>query len=132
MKLRQFEVRWAETIGRTLLPRGVLGGVADGVELGEEFRRECLEPPWYSALLLRLSLWLAWFSPIFFLRRFRTLGGVDAAAREAALEKLLVSRSYYLRLAAMFLKLTACTLLLGEEPTLLRIGAYDLAERKRA
>src|SRR5258706_8603466 len=126
MKLRRFEVRWAETIGRALLPRGILDGVVDGVELGEQFRLECLQPPWYSSLLVRMSLWLTWFAPLWMLRRLRTFGGLDTDAREAVLARLLASKRYYVRLAAMFIKLTACTLLLSGERALARIGAYRL------
>jgi hypothetical protein len=129
MKLRQFEIRWAETIGRSLLPRGLLGGVVDDTNLGEQFRLECLQPPWYSSLLVRVSLWLTWFAPLWMLGRLRTFGGLDAAAREALLERLLSSKRYYVRLAAMFLKLTACTLLLSDERALAHIGAYGMRPR---
>jgi hypothetical protein len=125
MKLRSFEVRWADTIGRALLPPGLLGGVVDDVALGEEFRRECLEPPWYAALLLRASLWLTWLAPLFSLRRPRTFGALEPAAREARLEKLLDSKVYVVRATATFLKLSACMFLLGDERVLRRIGAYE-------
>jgi hypothetical protein len=125
VKLRRFEIRWADTIGRALLPRGLLGGVVDGVELGEEMRRECLEPPWYAALLLRASLWLTWLAPPWALGRLRAFGGLDAAAREALLERLLASRVYLVRATTTFLKLSACMLLLGDERVMRRIGAYE-------
>ena len=125
MKLRAFEIRWADTIGRALLPPGLLGGVVDGVDLGEEFRREALEPPWYAALLLRASLWLTWFAPLWAMGRPRTFGGLDGSARELLLEKLLDSRVYLVRATAMFLKLSACVLLLGDERVLQRVGAYE-------
>src|SRR5579862_8568217 len=110
MKLFAFEVRWAEVIGRALVPRGVLGGVVDDVALGEQYRLECLDPPWYSGLLMRFSLWLTWFAPFWMSFRFRTFGGLDERAREATLEKLLVAKSYNVRMAAMFLKLTICAM----------------------
>ena len=125
MKLRAFETRWAAIIGRALLPAGLLGGVVDDVDLGEALRRECREPPWYAALLLRASLWLTWFSPPFVLRRPRTFGGLDPAAREAALEKLLDSRVYVVRATATFLKLASCMLLMGHQRVMRRIGAYE-------
>ncbi|HET6284358.1 MAG TPA: hypothetical protein VFH73_25600 [Polyangia bacterium] len=125
MKLRAFEVRWADAIGRALLPRGILGGVVDTIDLGDEFRRECLEPPWYGALLLRASLWLTWFAPPLLMRRLRTFGGLNSADRELLLEKLLDSRVYLVRATAMFLKLSACVLLLGDERVLRRVGAYE-------
>src|SRR5262245_3032986 len=109
MKLRRFEVRWAETVGRAMVPRGVLGGVTDDVGLGERFRLECLQPPWFAALLLRFSLWLTWFAPFWMRGRLRTFRGLDEAAREALLEKLLAHRSYNVRMAVMFLKLAVCS-----------------------
>jgi hypothetical protein len=125
MKLHAFEIRWSAIIGRALLPPGLLGGVVDDVDLGDAFRRECLEPPWYAALLLRASLWLTWFAPPFVLRRLRSFGGLDPAAREAVLEKLLDSRIYVVRATATFLKLAACMQLLGQERVMRRIGAYE-------
>jgi len=107
MKLRAFEIRWAATIGRAMLPPGLLGGVVDDVDIGEAFRREYLEPPWYAALLLRFSLWLTWFAPPF------------------VLEKLLDSPVYVVRATATFLKLAACMQLMGHERVMRRIGAYE-------
>jgi hypothetical protein len=125
MKLRRFEIRWAATIGRALLPPGLLGGVVDDVDLGEAYRRECAEPPWYAAFLLRFSLWLTWLAPPLVMRRFRTFGGLDPAAREAVLEKLLDSPIYVVRATATFLKLASCMLLMGNQRALRKIGAYE-------
>lgn len=125
MRLWRRELRWAATIGRALLPAGLLGGVVDDVDLGDAFRRECLEPPWYAALLLRASLWLTWFAPLLVLRRLSTFGGLDAAARELVLERLLDSKIYLVRATAMFLKLSSCMMLLGDERVMRLIGAYE-------
>jgi hypothetical protein len=105
--------------------------VVDDVDLGEQFRLECLDPPWYGALLLRASLWLTWFAPIWALRRPKTFGGLDAAGREALLEKLLDSPTYLVRATAMFLKLAACVLLLGDDRVLRRVGAYEYGRPQR-
>ncbi|MEP6653357.1 MAG: hypothetical protein ABJA82_08370 [Myxococcales bacterium] len=131
MKLRRFEVRWASTIGRALLPPGLLGGIVDDVDLGEAIRRECSQPPWYAALLLRASLWLTWFSPPLTLRRLRTFGGLDSAAREAALERLLDHKMYVVRATATFLKLSSCMLLLGQDRVMLAIRAYEHGHTNR-
>jgi hypothetical protein len=125
MRLYAFEIRWAAIIGRAMLPPGLLGGVVDDVELGEAFRREYLEPPWYAAFLLRFSLWLTWLAPPFMLRRLRSFGGLDPQAREAVLEKLLDSRVYVVRATATFLKLAACMQLMGHDRVMRRIGAYE-------
>lgn len=131
MKLLSFEVRWGRTLGRALLPEGALGAAVDSIDLGEAFRRECMSPPWYAALVLRLSLWMAWFSPIWLSapsasgRRFATFGALARAEQEAQLEALLASPSYVVRSTAFFFKLTACLALLGDERVLARIGAYE-------
>ncbi|MEA2696521.1 MAG: hypothetical protein QOI66_792 [Myxococcales bacterium] len=132
MKLRAFEIRWAAVIGRALLPTGLLGGVVDDVDLGEAYRIECAEPPWYAALLLRFSLWLTWLAPPLVLRRFRTFGGLDPQAREAVLEKLLDSRIYVVRATATFLKLASCMLLMGHQRVLRKIGAYEYGRPEEA
>jgi hypothetical protein len=125
MKLRRFEIRWATVIGRALLPVGLFGGVVDSADLGDLFYRECLGHPWYSALVVRLSLWITWFSPLLWRRRLVTFGALDPQAREAMLETLLASPIYAVRATAFYFKLTACMVLLGDERVLERIGAYE-------
>jgi hypothetical protein len=123
MRLSDFEARWAGVIGRTLLPAKLLGGLTDSVDLGEELRRRCTMAPWYSALVLRVSLWLTWFAPALRLRRPLTFGGLGQDARETLLERLLSSPSYIVRATSYFFKL------------LRHIGAYEhgrLGESARA
>src|SRR5262245_31130241 len=74
MQLWPFEVRWADEIGRTIAPRGLLGGVLDDVDLGARFADDCRESAWQTALLLRFSLWLAWLAPLWMHFRLRTFG----------------------------------------------------------
>ena len=126
MTLRAFEVRWAAVIGRVLLPTGLLGGVVDDVDLGARFAEDLVASPWEAALMTRLALWLVWFAPVW--QRGR-LAGFDALAREeqeALLEQQLVSPVYLVRTAALFLKLSFCSMLLGDVRALARIGAYGL------
>jgi len=121
-----FEERWAGTIGRALVPKGALGGSLDSIDIGARYAEECAISPWYAALAFRASLWLTWLAPGWMLGRLRTFGGVDGETRVAVLERLLKHRAYFVRMAAMFLKLAICTLLLGDVPTLTRFGAYKL------
>jgi hypothetical protein len=125
MELRRFEVRWAGEIGRALLPPGLLGGAVDSLDLGAALYRECLGHPWYSALIVRISLWLTWFSPLFRLGRIKTFGGLDGGTREKLLEALLASPIYVVRATLFYFKLTACLVLLDDEAVLRRIGAYE-------
>ena len=126
MELFPFEVRWAETLGRAIVPRGVLGGVVDDLEIGERYRQECRTSPWYAALLMRFSLWLTWLAPLWLERRARTFAGLSRDQQEALLDRLLTLDRHNLRLAVTLLKLTVCTLLLGDERVFRRLGAYRL------
>lgn len=130
MTLQPFERRWVAIVARALVPPGALAaaGITLGdVDMGARYAEECRVSPWHVALLLRASLWLTWLSPLWLSGRPRTFGGVDDAARVALLERLLDDARYPVRMAGMFLKLTLCTLLLGDAATLAQLGAYDLA-----
>jgi hypothetical protein len=126
-----FERRWAETITRTLLPKGALDGLLDGADVGARFADDCRESPWYAALLMRAVLYLVWLAPLWRLERLATFGTLDEPARVALLEALLAHRVYYVRMALTMLKLTLCTLVLGDEQVLARLGAYRLREPER-
>ena len=126
MKLLPFEERWAGTIGHALVPRGALGGALDAIDIGARYAHECAISPWYAALAFRASLWLTWLAPLWMLGRVHAFGGVDGETRVVVLERLLKHRVYFVRMAALFLKLAICGLLLGDETTLAQLGAYKL------
>jgi hypothetical protein len=126
-----FELRWARVAGRSLVPPGTLAGAVDAIDLPARLEREMMLSPWEVALAMRFSLWLLWLSPIFFLARPATFGGVDDETRVALFERLFKSRLYVIRMAAMLLKLTLCTLILGDERVLAELGAYDLQQPRR-
>ncbi len=126
MTLLPFERDWAQTIGRALVPAGVLDGATDGIDLGARYAEECAVSPWYAALVFRASLWLTWLAPVWLTGRLRTFGGVDGETRVAILERLLKHRAYTVRMAALVLKLAVASLLFGDEATLARLGAYKL------
>lgn len=125
-----FENRWAASVARTLVPAGVLGGVTGEVDVGARFAEEVERSPWFAALFIRLAVWMTWFAPLWMLRRPRTFGSLPEAERCATLDALSKSRFYLVRQASSFLKLIACVLLMGDEPTLARVGAYRLGERR--
>jgi hypothetical protein len=138
MRLAEFERRWVTTIAAALAPPAE--AAACGLELGAldvaaRYDEECARSPWYAALLMHASLWLTWLAPVWLTGRLRGFGSLDDAAQVALLERLLAHRRYTVRMAAMFLKLTLCTLLLGDTATLAQLGAYDLPRplpRRRA
>jgi hypothetical protein len=126
VRLLPFELDWVRTITRALLPPGAIDGSLDGIDTGPRFDREMARSPWYAALAMRASLWLTWLAPVWFLGHAQTFGTVDDEMKIDLLEKLLKHPRYQLRLAALFLKLTLCTLALGDERVLRALGAYDL------
>jgi len=124
--LAPFERRWAATIARALVPEGALSGALDQIDVGARYADECAVSPWYAALAFRASLWLTWLAPLWMLGRLRTFTGVDGETRVVILERLLKHQRYVLRMAALFLKLAICGMLLGDVPTLAQLGAYRL------
>jgi hypothetical protein len=132
MRMAPFEIDWARAIARALVPpaelSGILAGAFDDIDAGERYADECAASPWHAALLLRASLWLTWLAPIWLLFRLTTFGRLDDDRRVALLERLLVDRRYLVRTCAMFLKLMICQVLLCDQATQARLGAYDLAQ----
>lgn len=128
VSLLPFELDWVRVITRALLPSGALGGSMAGIDTGARFEEEMRRSPWYAALALRFSLWLTWLAPLWMFRRAHAFGGLDADEQVALLERLLKHRRYPVRMALTFLKLTLCTLALGDERVLLALGAYDLGD----
>lgn len=128
MKLFAFERRRARLIGQALVPPGVLGGRLDGVDSAEVYDRYLSVSPWWTALAVRLALWVTWYSPPFFLRRLRTLGGLSADERVQCLEALFVARPYAVREMAMLLKMAWCFVAMGRHDVIAHLGAYRLDE----
>jgi len=121
------ETRWADEISRALVMPGALDGVIDDSDFGAGYADECARSPWYVALLLRAVLWLVWLGPLVAgPRRLRTFGELTAEEREVWLEGLLAAKPYLLRTGALLLKLTVCTVALGDLRALRQIGAYKL------
>lgn len=128
MRLSPVERRFVAVIAAALAPPEAVAeaGIALHGDVVARYDDECAASPWYAALLMRASLWLTWLAPLWALGRPRTFGALDAAAQAALLERLLGDKRYVVRMAAMFLKLALCTVLLGDVETLGALGAYDL------
>jgi hypothetical protein len=127
MQMAPFEVDWARTIARALVPAGTLGGALDRIDAGARYAEECAASPWHVALLMRASLWLTWLAPLWLLGHSRSFGGLDTTAQATVLEQLLAHPRYLVRTATTFLKLLLCQVLLADRETLTLLGAYDLA-----
>ena len=126
MGLFAFELRRAAIIARTLVPRDALGGTTADVDLPRLFAADCLTSPWQANLVLRLAIWLTWLSPLWMHGHLRSFAALDEPGRVAQLEELLASRVHLIRLTMMYLKLLACSFLLGNERVLGHLGAYHL------
>ena len=129
MTLTGMERRWAEIIGRTMLPKGILGGVVDEVSPGDRYAEETRTTASAPvAFLYRVALLMVWFCPPFMLTRACTFGSLSEAERVQALEALLSSRIYEVRMIATVLKITVCGTVLSERAVLVKLNAYGLAE----
>lgn len=126
MRLATHERRWVDVIAGALIPPGALSGRLTGIDVAARYDAECARSPFGPALLMRAALYIVWLAPIFAYGRLRTFASLDPIGQASLLERLLGSRRYAIRMAATFLKLTICTLVLGDEPTLKQIGAYKL------
>jgi hypothetical protein len=132
MTLLPFERSWAATMARALVPADALHGTAAQAGVGDAVAVEVERSPWYAALAVRASLWLAWLAPLWLVGRARSFGGLDAETQARVLERLFKHRLYPVRMLGLLLKLTLCTALLGDERVLVTLGAYDLSPRAPA
>jgi hypothetical protein len=123
MRIFAFERRWARVVGRSLIPPGSLPAPADERDLGEAFAAQLRLAPWWSALVMRLSVWMVWFAPLTRLKTFEGLSGPD---REALLERLMAARAYEIRELMTLLKLAMCIGALGDLRVLTALEAYRL------
>ena len=128
MALTRWEMHWADVIGRTLIPKGVQGGVIDNVSPSERLVDEARLSPKPVAFLYRIALVMVWFAPLFVVRRLCTFGSLNEDDRVRVFEALLAAKNYEIRMIATVLKITFCASMLSERSLLLRLNAYGLAE----
>jgi len=124
MRVFAFEKRWAAVVSRALIPVGSLPAPSDGRDLGAAFAAQLALSPWWSAIVMRLSVWLAYLSPLLF--RGRTMAALPPDAQEAELERLMRSKTYAIRELMTLLKLAACISAIGDVRVLTAMGAYKL------
>ena len=105
MSLTKLERSWARVVFGTMFPSNVHPSVpgADSVDAGESLDQVCRTVPKRVALGLRVALLLLVLAPLAFFK-FRTLPGLDPAARESIVLALLSSRFYFVRQLALLLK----------------------------
>ncbi len=98
-RLSPREVRWAGLAVTAIFPD------ADGIELAVPLERLMAGAPPRAVLGVRAAIWLAYFAPLFVLRRARTLEGIEASARPRVIGALLASPLYAVRQLALLLKM---------------------------
>jgi hypothetical protein len=124
MRVFAFERRWAAVVSRALIPAGSLPAPSDERDLGAAFAQQLALAPWWSAIVMRLSVWLAYLAPVLF--RGRTMASLPPDAQEAELERLMRSKAYAVRELMTLLKLQACISAIGDVRVLTAMGAYKL------
>jgi hypothetical protein len=129
MRLADIERRFVVTIAETLLPAQPLsastGIVIEHVDVAARYDEELADSPFLPALFMHVALWLVWLAPLFVDGKLATFGGLDGGARVDLFERMLKHRAYAIRMTALFIKLSLCTMLLADVETMVALGAYD-------
>jgi hypothetical protein len=126
LRLLRFERRWVVAIFETVLPAGEPGlslGAADA-PLGRFLDDFLARAPLTAVLGLRASLWLLMLSPLFVLRRPRTLLALSPPDRLAVLDRLRRSDVYLVRESALLFKIVGCLGFCGLHPVQQRLGIF--------
>ncbi len=134
MKLARFENAWAQSILGAIFPgsrdagfaaigrmdvRGFLGQIMGSVPLKAQFG-------------LRVAVWVIALSPLFVVRRFATLRGIEPEERERVVSALSASRWYLLRSLVMMMKTFGAMLYAGDNRIRERLGVVAPAALQAA
>jgi hypothetical protein len=125
MNLTKLEITWAEAAMGAIFPGSRDAGLADirAMDLRGFLAQVIATVPFQAALGLRLAVWIVALAPLFVLRRFATIAGLDQAGREKVIEKLLANRSYAVRSLVMILKTIGALLYAGDDAVRARMNA---------
>jgi hypothetical protein len=125
MNLTKLETTWAEAAMGAIFPGSRDAGLTDirAMDLRGFLAQVMATVPFQAALGLRLAVWIVALAPLFVLRRFATIAGLDQAGREKVIEKLLVNRSYAVRSLVMILKTIGALLYAGDDVVRARMNA---------
>jgi hypothetical protein len=125
-----FEVRWARVEFDTIFPGASDAGLVsmDAMDVEAFVRTTAAHVPAKAAFGLRIAIWLAMFAPLFVLRRFKTLAGLDRADREKVITRLLANDSYAIRSLTLILKTIGALLYAGDPSVRARMHAKPVAE----
>jgi hypothetical protein len=99
-RLSSFERAWADAALCTFFPappRSVLVHGIDEMGPGQFIDDILMETPLEPSVGLRLALWIIALAPLFTIRRFATIAGLEHDDRVRVLERLLASPIYAVR-----------------------------------
>ena len=125
MNLTKLETTWAEAAMGAIFPGSRDAGLADirGMDLRGFLSQVMSTVPFQAALGLRLAIWIVALAPLLVLGRFTTVVGLDRAAREDLIARLLANRSYALRSLVLILKTIGALLYAGDDAVRARMNA---------
>jgi hypothetical protein len=125
MNLTKLETTWAEAAMGAIFPGSSDAGLADirAMDVRGFLSQIMRTVPFQAALGLRLAVWIVALAPLFVLGRFTTVVGLDQAAREQLIVRLLANRSYALRSLVLILKTIGALLYAGDDAVRARMNA---------
>jgi hypothetical protein len=128
MKYFAFELRWARAAFDAIFPGASHVGLVsmDAMDVEGFVNATTARVPARAAFGLRIAIWLATFAPLFVLRRFATLGGLERTDREKVITTLLASDSYAIRSLTLILKTIGALLYAGDDSVRARMHAKRL------
>ncbi len=124
MKLTRFETTWAEAAMGAIFPGSRDAGLTDirSMDLRGFLSQVMSSVPFQAALGLRLAVWIVALAPLFVLGRFTTIVGLDQAAREGLVGRLVGNRNYALRSLVMILKTIGALLYANDDTVRARMN----------
>ena len=117
MKLSTLEIQFAEASMGAIFPGSQAQGLADirGMDVRGFLAQVMQCVPFQAALGLRAAIWLVALAPLFVVRRFATIRGLDQTDRERLVGRLVASPSYVIRSLVIILKTMGALLYAGDD-----------------
>lgn len=111
--LASFELAWTDAAFDTIYPEAPQSALPHGVlsmHPARFFQSVLATVPLEQSLGLRVTLWMIALAPLFTIRKLGTIASIDPGDRVRVLERLLTSRSYFVRQLTMSFKAIATLL----------------------
>jgi hypothetical protein len=111
--LASFELAWTDAAFDTIYPEPPNSALPHGVASmhpARFFQDVLATVPLEQSLGLRVTLWMIALAPLFTIKKLGTIASIDPSDRVRVLERLLTSRSYFVRQLTMSFKAIATLL----------------------